>query len=184
MFMHHYMIELTSRKFFIMDTTDYWSFAWEYSIWNAAVTALQVWMADLNPQMLSNTIERVYTAFICSNSAQHLQYIEEELLFSHFITTLNDAFKWELTLEDIGYESGSESLSVPAPLCQEPCPFHVLTQENLSFRPATPRACPSPGSLNIMHCYIRYKEDSESSLDHRMEDHSPEDDILACHLPV
>ena len=53
-----------------MDDTDYWQFAREYSTWNAAVAALQFWMADLNPQMLSNAIEWVYTAFFCSNSAQ------------------------------------------------------------------------------------------------------------------
>ena len=41
MLMHHYMIELTSSRVLIMDATDYWSFAWEYSIWNAAVAALQ-----------------------------------------------------------------------------------------------------------------------------------------------
>ena len=46
-----------------MDTTDYWPFAREYSIWNAAVASLQFWMADLNPPKLSNAIERVYTAF-------------------------------------------------------------------------------------------------------------------------
>ena len=39
-----------------MDATDYWPFAREYSIWNAAVAALHFWMADLNPQMLSNAI--------------------------------------------------------------------------------------------------------------------------------
>ena len=101
-----------------MDATDFWLFAQEYSIWYAAIAALQFWTEDLNPQMFSNAIERVYTAFLCSNSSQHLQYIQEEILFSHFMTTLNDAFKWELTLEDIGYESGSVSLSVPTPLCQ------------------------------------------------------------------
>ena len=42
-----------------MDTTHYWLFAREYSIWNAAVTALQFWMADLNLQTLSNAIERI-----------------------------------------------------------------------------------------------------------------------------
>ena len=60
-----------------MDATDYWPFAWEYSIWNAAVTAPQFWMDDLDPPMLSNAIERVYIAFLCSDSAQHLQYIAE-----------------------------------------------------------------------------------------------------------
>ena len=67
------------------------------------------------------------------------------------MTTLNDAFKWELTSEDIGYESGSKSLSVPTPLCQEPQPFHVSTHENISFGPATPRVCPSPDYLHAVH---------------------------------
>ena len=53
-----------------MYTTHYWSFATEYSIWNAAVTVLQFWMADLEPQTLSNAIEQVYTALFCSNSGQ------------------------------------------------------------------------------------------------------------------
>ena len=98
-----------------MDAPDYWPFAWKYSIWNAVVTTLQFWTADLSPHMLSNAIERVYTAFFCSDSAQQLQYIEK-VLFGHFMTTLNDAFEWKLALEDIGYESRSESLSVPTPL--------------------------------------------------------------------
>ena len=76
-----------------MDTTDYWPFAREYSISNATVAALQFWMADLNPQMLSNTTEQVYTAFFCSNSAQHLRNISEDIIFSHFVTTLKDAFE-------------------------------------------------------------------------------------------
>ena len=40
-----------------MDATDYWPFAREYSILNAAVAALQFWLADLDPPMLSNAIE-------------------------------------------------------------------------------------------------------------------------------
>ena len=76
-----------------MDATHYWPFAREYSIWNAAVTALQFWMADLEPYTLSNAIEQVYTAFFCSNSAQQLRKISEKVLFGHFVTTLNDAFE-------------------------------------------------------------------------------------------
>ena len=72
MLMHHYMTELSLRRFFTMDTTDYWPFAHEYSIWNTTVAALQFWTADLDPQTLSNIIEMVYTAFFYNNSAQHL----------------------------------------------------------------------------------------------------------------
>ena len=80
------------RRFLIMDATHYWPFAMEYSIWNATVAALQFWMADLFPEILSNAIEWVYTAFFCRNSVQHLRSISEEI-FSHFMTTLNNAFK-------------------------------------------------------------------------------------------
>ena len=58
-----------------------------------------------------------------------------------------------------------------------------MTQENLYFRPATPRACQSPGSLNTVHHHLTYIEDKDPSLNPRMEDHSPEDDILALCLP-
>ena len=42
------------------------------------------------------------------------------------MTTLNDTFEKELTQEDEGYESGSESLSIPIPqksTTDKPC-FH------------------------------------------------------------
>ena len=90
----------------------YWPFAWEYSIWNTAVAALQFWTAYLEPHILSNVIERVYTAFFHSNSAQQLQNLPEEILFSCFVTTLNDTFEKELA-QDEGYESGNESLNIP-----------------------------------------------------------------------
>ena len=74
-----------------MYATDYWPFAREYSIWNAAAAALQFWTAVFNPQMLSDAVEWVYTAFFCSDSAQHLRNISEEILFGHFVTTLDDS---------------------------------------------------------------------------------------------
>ena len=40
-----------------MDTTHYWPFAREYSIWSTAVTTLQFWMKDLKPHILSAAIE-------------------------------------------------------------------------------------------------------------------------------
>ena len=83
----------TSSQFFIMDATHYWPFAREYSVWNTTVTALQFWMADLDPQTLSNAIEWVCTAFFCSKFHQQLRTISEEVLFGHFVTTLNNVFK-------------------------------------------------------------------------------------------
>ena len=150
-----------------MDATLYWPFSREYSIWNAAVAALKFWIADCDPQMLSNAIEWVYTAFFCSNSAQHLRNISEEKLFSCFVTTLNDAFKWELALEDGGYKSGSESLSIPTPLPRARCLHHVSASKNLSFWPATPQAH-SPqwtDNLSTMCYHLTFEEDDDSSID-------------------
>ena len=75
-----------------MDATHYWLFAREYLNWNAAVAALQFWTADLKPHILSDAIEWVYTAFFYNNSAKHLWNLPEEILFCHFVTTLNDTF--------------------------------------------------------------------------------------------
>ena len=61
-------------------------------------------------------------------------------VFSCFMTTLNDTFEQELALGDEGYDSGSESLSIPTPLCRVPQQYHVSASENLSFGPATPQA--------------------------------------------
>ena len=69
---------------------------------NASVAALQFQTEDLDPQTLSSTIKRVYTAFFYSDSAQQLWHVEE-VLFSHFVTTSNNAFEQALTSEDIGY---------------------------------------------------------------------------------
>ena len=93
-----------------MDATHYWPLARKYSIWNAAVAALQSWPADLEPQTLCNAIKWVSTTFFCSNSAQQLRCISEEVLFGHFVTTLNDSFEWELALGDKGYNRGSGKL--------------------------------------------------------------------------
>ena len=113
-----------------MDVTHYWPLAKEYSIWNVAVAASQFWMADLKSHILSDAIEWVYTAFFCSPSTQQLQNLPEEVLFSCFLTTLNDTFERELTQEDEGYESGSERLSIPTLLRRASRIYHVSTNEN------------------------------------------------------
>ena len=123
---------------FIMNSTHYWPFAREYSIWNTAVKALQFWMADLKPHILNDAIEWVYTAFLCNNSAQQLQNQSKEIILGHFMITLNDAFEWALAQEDARYESESESLSIPAPLIRTPQIYHISMSKNLSFNPTTP----------------------------------------------
>ena len=89
--------------------------------------------------------------------------------FVHFVTTLNDAFECELAQDDEGYESGSESLNIPTPLHREPWLYHVSPQENLSFGPATPKACPSSGFLTSVHHHLTFEEDEKSSLDRDMD---------------
>ena len=96
-----------------MDTTHYWPFAREYSKWNATFTALQFWMADLKPHTLSNATGWVHTAFFYSNSAQQLRNISEEVLFDHFMTTINDTFERELTLEMKVMRVGVEAYIFP-----------------------------------------------------------------------
>ena len=70
-------------------------------------------MADLEPHILSDATEQVYTTFFCSHSAQQLQNQPEEILCGHFVATLSDTFEWKLAQEDEEYESVSENLSVP-----------------------------------------------------------------------
>ena len=53
---------------------------------------------------------------------------------------LNDVFEWDLALEDEGYDSGIESLSIPIPVHKVLCLYHISASENLSFGPATPWA--------------------------------------------
>ena len=115
-----------------MDTTDYWPFAREYSIWNATVTALQFWMKDLKAHILSDAIERVYINFFCSNFAQQLRNISEEVLFGCFETTLNNAFKRVLTQEMKDMKVGVK-VSVFPSLSGEHQGFTMFIQEKHLF---------------------------------------------------
>ena len=88
----------------------------EYSIWNAAVAALQFWTADLKAHILSSATEQVYNAFFYSTSTHLLCKQSDEILFSHFMTTLNATFENKLALEDEDYESHSVNFNIPTPL--------------------------------------------------------------------
>ena len=99
-----------------MNVTDYWPMAREYSIWNTALAALQFWTADLKVHVLSRTIEKIYNAFFYSTYTHLLCQEFDEILFSHFMTTLNAAFESKLALEDKGYESDSENFNTSTPL--------------------------------------------------------------------
>ena len=50
---HH----LIQHLHYIMNATDYWLSAREYSIQNTAVAALQFWTAELEPHILSSATE-------------------------------------------------------------------------------------------------------------------------------
>ena len=72
-----------------MDPVNYWLMATEYSVWNATIAALQFWTADLEVHILSSTIEQVYNTFFYSTSTYMLCQQSDEVLFGHFVTTLN-----------------------------------------------------------------------------------------------
>ena len=116
-----------------MDALQHWTFAWEYSILNATVPALHFWMEDLKPHVLSHTIDQVCKAFFYGNHTQQVQNLPEEILFGHFVTTLNDAFEVELAQEDECYESGSENFCNPTPLCRTLRVYHVSMVDDFTF---------------------------------------------------
>ena len=135
-----------------MDPVDYWLMAREYSIWNAAIAALQFWTADLEAHMLSSTIEQVYNAFFHSTSMHVLCQQSEEILFSHFVTTLNATFESKLALEDEGYDSGSKNFNIPTTLRRTSKIHHISSVENMSFDPHPVMPC-STGTKES-HCRL------------------------------
>ena len=85
------------------------NFGWQTSILKPSVMPLNGFTHPSSPASYS----------------QQLRTISEEVLFGHFMTTLNNAFERELTLEDEGYESGSESLNISTPLHIMPFLYHI-----------------------------------------------------------
>ena len=128
----------TLHLYYIMNFTDYWPLAREHFIWNMMVAASQFWTADLESHILSSAIEQVHAAFFYTTSIHLLYNQPEEVLFSHFMTTLNTAFESKLALENKRYESGSENFNIPTPLQRTSRIHHVSSKENISFDPSTP----------------------------------------------
>ena len=108
-----------------MDVADYWLMAREYLIWNATIASLQFWTADPDMITLGTAIEEVYSVFFYTTSTYTLCQQCDEILFSHFMTTLNTAFEQKLALEDEGYERGSENFNMPPPPRKMPKIHHV-----------------------------------------------------------
>ena len=120
-----------------MNVTNYWPMARKYSVWNTAVAPLQFWTTDLKAHILSSAIKQVYNAFFYSTSTHLLCQQSDEVLFSHFVTTLNAAFESKLVLEDEGYKSGSKNFNIPSPLRITSKIHFVSSNENISFDPVT-----------------------------------------------
>ena len=123
-----------------MNVTNYWPMVREYSVWNAAVAALQFWTADIKTYVLSSAIEQVYNAFFYSTSTHLICQQSDEVLFSCFVTTLNAAFESKLALEDEGYDSGCENFHIPTALRRIFRIHHIPSDENISFDPLTPHS--------------------------------------------
>ena len=94
--------------------------------------------ADLEVHVLSSIIEQVYNAFFYSTSTHLLCQQSDEVLFSHFMTTINAAFESKLTLEDEGYKNCSENFYIPPLLRRTSKIHHVLSDQNITFDRATP----------------------------------------------
>ena len=77
-----------------MNITDYWPMVREYSIWNATIASLQFWTADLTPDpvTLGRATEEVYSTFFYSTPTHTLHQQSDEILFGHFVISLNAAF--------------------------------------------------------------------------------------------
>ena len=156
-----------------MNAADYWPMAREYSIWNATVAALQFWTSDLKAHILSSATEQVYNAFFYSTSTHLLHQQSDEILFHHFMTTLNAEFESKLALEDEGYESGSENFNIPTPLIRTSKIHHVSSVENASFDPDPVTPC-NTGTRESHHRPVHRRLTYSSSED---DDDTPTDEI-------
>ena len=81
------------------------------------------------------------------------------------MTTLNAVFENKLTLEDEGYESGSENFNIPTPLRHTLRIHHVSSDDNISFDPTTPCSTgTSPSHCKPVQCQLSFSSsDDEGS---------------------
>ena len=146
-----------------MDVTDYRPIAREYSIWNATLASLQFWTADLDKITLGTAIKEVYGAFFYTTSTYTLHQQSDEILFSHFMTTLNSAFEWKSTLEDQGYKSSSGNFNIPTPQRKMPKIHHISNFENVSFNPDLITPCSMVQShLRLVCRQLTYSSSNDS----------------------
>ena len=129
-----------------MTATNYWPMGRKYSVWNVAVAALQFWTADLEACVLSSASEEIYGAFFYLTFTYILHQQSDEILFSHFVTTLNATLKHKLALEDEGYDRGLENFNISTPLWRTSRIHHVSSIDNASFDPTPGTPCTSKES--------------------------------------
>ena len=143
MFLIPWQLRIFQKSFIItttMETAEYWLMACEYGIWNTTITSLQFWEEDLDLITLGITSECVYTTFFWTPTSHTLWQLPEDVLFGHFIISLNAAFTQQLSLVDEGYESGSNT-DLPTPLWKTPCIHHISNMEDASFDPVHTTPC-------------------------------------------
>ena len=115
--------------------------------------------------ILSSTIEQVYTAFFYTTTAHLLCNQPEEVLFSHYVTVLSDTFERELTLADEGYESGSETSNLPTPLRRTSRIYHISSDENISFDPYIPCATTiSQSNCKPLCCHLSFSSSEDEDI--------------------
>ena len=82
---------------------------------------------------------------------------------------MNAAFDQQLSLDDEGCESGSDTIDLPTPLRKTPRIHHVSSMEHASFNPepVTPCSTPQTPSRPVCRCL------SFSSADNNTHDSTP-----------
>ena len=99
--------------------------------------------------------------------------LPEEILFGHFMTTVNNPLEMELTWDKEGYESGTESLNIPTPLRRVPRLYHVSMMEDISFNTITPLTTAKQYPVHLP-CRFRYHSPVHHHLVFiRFDDESP-----------
>ena len=107
------------------------------------------------------------------------------------MTTLNDAFERELSQEDEGYESGSESLNILTPLRKPSRIYHISTNENISFDPTTvlTTAAQCPEATSRSHssvwCCLMFDssdEESASPISSPLHSRTEPSSLACCHM--
>ena len=102
----------------------------------------------------------------------HLLYQQpDEVLFGHFVTTVNATFETKLSLEDEGYESRSEYFNIPTPLRRCSKIHHISSIEHASFDPDPVTPCSTStresNSRPVCRClsYSSSEDDDDTTTD-------------------